>query len=363
MTIEYKKDQIYEYLKREILGGQLYPGSKLPREVELAKRLSIGHVTLRSALAQLEAEGLVERIHGKGTFVAQPSNRRTFLLLLPDGTENIESPSRYIVEGIEKSAWENAVTLEKCSTSLLNSLSMNDYKEMMQSHSISGIILETGRALPEEETISRLKSLPMPVVIPHGGPTDSAQTSFAVLRTDERAAFGDGLRYLAKFGHRRIASIFLKLPNEDTSRMRGFLLQELLEFYRYNDLEESPLLIKHIDKAPESIIRTVRELQLGPLPPTAIMCHSDRVAMRVYQALKELNMKIPQQISIMGYSNYPGSQLLSPPLSTIDVGFQQCGELALIHLLNSKEWYRPGETPSEVFTPYKILERKSVQTL
>ena len=55
MAIGYKKDMVYEHLKREILDKLLYPGTRLPREVELARRLGVGQVTLRSALARLEA--------------------------------------------------------------------------------------------------------------------------------------------------------------------------------------------------------------------------------------------------------------------------------------------------------------------
>ena len=66
---EFKKDLIYEHLKREILDRTFYPGMRLPTEKILARRLNIGQVTLRSALARLEAEKLVKRIPGKGTFV------------------------------------------------------------------------------------------------------------------------------------------------------------------------------------------------------------------------------------------------------------------------------------------------------
>ena len=61
IMIEFKKDQIYEQLKREILGQTLFPGMRLPNEKILARRLNVGQVTLRSALARLEAEKLVTK--------------------------------------------------------------------------------------------------------------------------------------------------------------------------------------------------------------------------------------------------------------------------------------------------------------
>lgn len=359
MAIERKKDVVYEHLKREILGKFLYPGSRLPREVELAKRLGVGQVTLRSALARLEAEKLVERMPGKGTFVTDILERNTFMLVLPDGAESLETPSRYVAVGIDEAARQRAVTLERCPMGLLTSFSERECREMIRMHQINGVILETGHYRISAELVARLQSLNLPVVVPHGLPGDAEQTGFAILRTDERTAFSGAIRYLKDLGHRCIAFILLELPFEDLKAIRGFTAEELFDFCRFNDLTADHSLIRFIENEPEVMYQIVREWMLGPLPPTAIMCHSDRVAMRVHHALKNMDIHIPQQVSVMGYSNYPGSQLLQPPLSTIDIEFKKCGEMALEHLLNHQQWYKPGITPPEMFTPFKLVERGS----
>ncbi|MDD2404343.1 MAG: substrate-binding domain-containing protein [Victivallaceae bacterium] len=363
MSIEYKKDIIYEHLKREILEQQLPPGSRLPKEKELAKALGVGQITLRSALARLETEKLVERFPGKGTFVTDELKRQTVLVVLPDGAENLETPSRYVAAGIDEAAKNMGVTLERCPAGLLNSFDANECQNMVRQHRITGILLETGHSKINENLVTKLKQLNLPVVIPHGLPTDAENTGFCVLRTDERAAWGDGLRYLAKAGHRVIASLFLELPSEQLTTFRGFTRQELREFYHYNGLVWDESLLQMISLQTEIVTATVRQWMLGPLPPTAIMCHSDRLAMRVYQVLKELRINIPQQVSIMGYSNYPGGQLLLPPLTTVDVKFAECGRMALEHLLRAEEWYNPTVLPREIITPYIIIERDSVAKL
>jgi len=363
MAIVCKKDIVYEHLKREILDKLLPPGSRLPREIELAKRLKVGHVTLRSALSRLSAEGLVERMPGKGTFVTEVSERNTILLILPDGTDNLETPSRYVAAGIDEAAATKSVTLERCPASLWKSFSERECREMIQQHQISGVLLETGHGTVNDDLVTRLKQLNLPVVIPHGLPQDAEDTGFSVLRTDERTALGSALRYLKKSGHRVIATMLLELPSEQLTAVRGFTSDELLEFYQYNDMECDKNLIRFVKNQEEVMIKTVREWILGPLPPTAIMCHSDRVAMRVYQALKQLNIRIPQQVSVMGYSNYPGSQLLLPPLTTIDIQFKKCGQMALEHLLKAEKWYKPGITHPEIFTPFEIIERGSVRSM
>ena len=101
---------------------------------------------------------------------------------------------------------------------------------------------------------------------------------------------------------------------------------------------------------------------MNSAPPTAVICHSDRIAMRVMRTLKELNIPVPQQLSVMGYSNYPGSQLMTPALTTIDIHFAECGRIAIEQLMNSSRWFCPGKTPEEIFTPYNLISRESIST-
>lgn len=56
-------------LRSAILRGDLSPGNDLPGERDLSERLGVSRLTLRSAIARLEAEGLVRPVHGKGNLV------------------------------------------------------------------------------------------------------------------------------------------------------------------------------------------------------------------------------------------------------------------------------------------------------
>lgn len=62
-------DLAADRLRQSILGGELVPGVALPGERELSEQLGVSRLTLRSALARLEAEGLVQPVHGSGTRV------------------------------------------------------------------------------------------------------------------------------------------------------------------------------------------------------------------------------------------------------------------------------------------------------
>ena len=63
--------QIVSLLRRRIEAGELAPGSKLPKEVDLAKMFGVSRVPIRQALSLLQADGFISREHGRGTFVAK----------------------------------------------------------------------------------------------------------------------------------------------------------------------------------------------------------------------------------------------------------------------------------------------------
>ena len=64
--------QIQEYLAEQIASGNLKPETRIPSERELSSELGISRMTVRRAITELVNEGLLERVHGAGTFVARP---------------------------------------------------------------------------------------------------------------------------------------------------------------------------------------------------------------------------------------------------------------------------------------------------
>lgn len=83
MRIARKGRELYKVLSGRIRNGALPPGSLLPREVELAGELGVARDTLRTALRELEADGLIRRVRGQGTFVAELDRPLTVTYLLP----------------------------------------------------------------------------------------------------------------------------------------------------------------------------------------------------------------------------------------------------------------------------------------
>jgi GntR family transcriptional regulator len=64
--------QIQEYIAEKISKGELNPESRIPSERELSQELGVSRMTVRRSLTELVNEGMLERRHGAGTFVAKP---------------------------------------------------------------------------------------------------------------------------------------------------------------------------------------------------------------------------------------------------------------------------------------------------
>lgn len=91
--------QIAELLARQIKAGYWHGGERLPTEAELAQRLSVAVGTLRKSLALLEAQGVLERIQGSGTYVRQTrGTAQIYELFRLELTDGPGLPTAHILE-------------------------------------------------------------------------------------------------------------------------------------------------------------------------------------------------------------------------------------------------------------------------
>ncbi|WP_235997644.1 GntR family transcriptional regulator [Nocardiopsis coralli] len=64
---------VADHISAAVDTGKLRPGSRLPPERELAESYGVSYMTVRRAMKELRERGVVVSVHGKGTFIAEPS--------------------------------------------------------------------------------------------------------------------------------------------------------------------------------------------------------------------------------------------------------------------------------------------------
>ena len=71
--------QLKQLIRDDIAGGRWHPGDRIPSEHALCDHFAVSRTTVRQALAELENEGLLVKLKGRGTFVAEPRSSSWFL--------------------------------------------------------------------------------------------------------------------------------------------------------------------------------------------------------------------------------------------------------------------------------------------
>lgn len=355
----HKKDIIYEQLKEGILTGKYPVNMKLPKELDFARELGIGKVTLRSALIRLEEEQLLARVPSKGTFVLNPNQHSTGqkqILAITTGLDEFESPNKYILPGIENCAAKLDYEVILCERSFIEALSIEEFKNSLTDKNIIGIIVMTENFIGSESIIEKLKATDLPIVLPHATAKDTQITGFASIQNARKQGWIDAIKHLHDQGHERVATIRLTKSN-----FRGFTDEEHLNLFKTYGMSTDQALIGRSQYNKTQITEIVNNWLDLQFPPTAILCFSDFFAIEIYDALKQRNIKIPDDIAVMGYCGYPGGNFMSPPLSTVDFEYSKLGKMSVELLLKADDWfYNDTKTAvPQLIKQHKLIIRKS----
>lgn len=95
--------------------------------------------------------------------------------------------------------------------------------------------------------------------------------------------------------------------------------------------------------------------------PTAIFVANDSMAAGCYKAAYEIGLKIPEDISIIGFNDIPTAKYMIPPLTTVKVQMEYMGEYA-VHMLEER-LNEERELCMKVTLPARLYIRDSVKEL
>lgn len=191
------------------------------------------------------------------------------------------------------------------------------------------------------------------VVIDHQGLDD---TGPAVCATNRQGGY-DAARYLIELGHRRIGFITGTLDVRcSTDRLAGYRAA-LSEF----GLPLDPALVREGDFQQPDGYRGARELLALPDPPTAIFSSNDVMAFGVMEAVRECGLRIPGDISIVGFDDIPQATHVNPQLTTVRQPLEKMGRLAarmLLELIGN-----PRSEAARIELPTELIVRDSCRPL
>ncbi|MGY3703809.1 hypothetical protein BW731_03145 [Vagococcus martis] len=329
----YKK--IYQELKKDILTGVYLEETQVPTELELSEKYDVSRITSKRALMELETEGLIYRVRGKGSFVkkrqevAQQEKNNTLLFVMPFAQN--EGLGNY-AEGI------------------LASLNASDYRLHMQSHdwlqTEDALYLSSDYAgviyypINMQESIDFLYQCHMqniPVVLLD---KQIEKIHYPCVVADNESGGSLASKELISKGYDEV--IFVSGTGlTESSSVRDRYMGYLSAVY------EASLIPQHIVKTPvqtmDQLFESVYDVMChNKKESVGLVCENDIVAIRLMTYLKQQGMDIGEKIGIIGFDNIQATQLVDPPLTTIAQDFYRMGEVAgevLLKQLNKEPVY------------------------
>jgi DNA-binding LacI/PurR family transcriptional regulator len=175
--------------------------------------------------------------------------------------------------------------------------------------------------------------------------------SLTVVDVDNVAGGRTATECLLSQGHRRIAMI--------TGPARWKSVDQRSEGYRCA-LEAAgvpfdPALLEQGDWSLASGYEAMRRLLARKVPFTALFAHNDQMAIGAMKALREVGLRIPHDVAIVGYDDIPVAAYCDPPLTTMRQPMQQVGEVATRLLIEQIE--NPGAEKQEVLLQAELVRR------
>lgn len=350
------KDIIIQYFENE----RYVADQKIPSENELVERFQVSRNTVRQALGELNDEGFIYKKQGLGTFFSGLGGMQKLSYLI-----GVISPriSYYIypqiIHGIDEVAHQKRYNIVLGNSYADYEKEVVCLEQLLEKH-IDGLLFEPvgGFEHFEDSPIFRiLNDLTIPFVFMDWWFDDPNLSCVAV--DDVEGGFR-ATQYLIQAGHCRIACLYPddKLPGK--RRYQGY--RKALEQY---GLPCDEALIHTTTSQGWDMLNVIEEnvrqlLTLGAeARPTAIFLFNDDGALRAYNAIRDAGLRVPEDISLIGFDNAEQAASAEVPLTTMNHPKHKVGAWAAEILFDHIEAGAQFNPRKIRITPI-VVERSSV---
>ena len=164
--------------------------------------------------------------------------------------------------------------------------------------------------------------------------------------------------YLLKLGHKKIGLLVGR--NQIVRNLVDFREEYFIEIMKELTLYDERF-VKVDEFSPQSGYMMMKEILELEEYPTAVFCANDSIAMGAYKAIREKNLKVFTDISIIGFNDLKISKYMTPPLTTLRIDTKIIAEETinvLIELFENNRSYR-----KKVYLPVELIERESCRNI
>lgn len=350
--------QLADVLRGEIAAGQIGPGAMLPSMDDLAARYRLNKATVRQAIAELTAAGLVYSVPARGTFVAEKASARrpaassrslSVGWVLSVGKEG--NTGRYHTEIMD--AVQSALRDIRGHLLIINAIHMNTTElcRAIGDARLDAVILVGSF---DKDTVRRLAGSELPTVLIDDTCRGARVDSILV---DNRGGGYQAVEHLASLGHRHIALVTGPAELQVTrDRMEG-----ALEAAQEAGIAPSAVQIVHSDFSPRGGRAAAAKILAMKQRPGAVFFFNDEMASGALQVFHESGgLEIPRDLSIVGFDDVLWASLTHPPLTTVRVEKELMGTEAVERL--RKRMAGRNHIPETTIIPTRLVVRNTTAT-
>ena len=297
-----KYQKLYNWCRTLITSGVIKNKDKFPSENILQKKFGYSRQTVRTALNQLEEDGLIVRVKGSGTYVSYENKNedkeKPRVGLILSYFSDYLFPRVY--DGIESVMTEKGYEIDVVVTkNRLNDEAM--YLEGLLSSNLSGLIIEGTRSSfpnPNIRLYNEIRKRNIPTLFIHNHYPN--QKFDSVEMSDARAGY-EAAKILIQNGHRRIGGIFKYDDMQGMERYKGFIEclsdygvkfdDDWIRWYSTKDMEEK--------LSKKGLMRMYRRTK----DCTAMILYNDEVAEHYMEFLEDRGLKVPDDMSLISFDD------------------------------------------------------------
>lgn len=204
----------------------------------------------------------------------------------------------------------------------------------------------------EESLLENLRFRKVPLVFVDVGPP---LPRISNIRIDYRHGIRQAVQHLAALRHRRIAFVTGPLQLKSALARKAAFEESMEEI----GLEVSPDLLVVGDHTMEGGMSAFRNLAGLRQRPTAILCSNDMSAIGVMRETFDFGLRIPQDLSVVGFDDIRLAQFIIPPLTTVQMSQSELATLAFDALMNEVNRETPAANGTDYVLTTSLVLRKS----
>lgn len=351
--------QVETFLLSKIESGEWAVGTRVPSERDLSERLDVSRTTVRNAVLELTSRGLFDRRIGQGTFVIKQPPRMDEPRVTKGNLGYVVCKERSLQKPISSEAFYFEIfsgvedeTVRHGRHMLFTYLDDSNRDEIEAFDSflekVDGVVVEEARNLQFLERLLA-KGVPTVLLAP-----SVAHDKIDLVTADLAMGVKKAVRHLRDLGHENIAVINGPLHIESAKIRFNAWKEAVAE----TGAEASDELVEGNEGwSAEAGYSSMQRLLDSGVAFSAVFCANDLLAIGALSAVSERGLKVPEQISVIGFDDTELARHATPALTTMKIHAREMARSAVRRLAERIE--HDKLPPVRIEFPIDLVVRKS----